>query len=180
MASRDFIAEFEAYLEKHLPDGDFIAPVVAAEMVEHLRSTDASLLAGWLNTRAPVIIADHIGTRDRVQRAKAARQRPVREFASAAEQLAAGDAEAMSIFRERLVVNAENLRRPIGDMTKDDHLFVAADHVKRSEAALFEASFHRAIAKKIPVGKTTKDVLSEEEYVRLRDSIRPRGRKSAA
>ena len=177
--SRDYIAEFDKYLTDRLPDGDFVAPVVSAEIVEELRSSDPDLLSGWLDVRAEVILTDFIGTRDRTQRAKAVRQRAAVEFNSAAEKLAAGDPEPMRVFRERLVVSADNLRRPIGDMTKDDHLFVASEHTRRSEAALLEASFHKAIAKKIPAGKTTKDVMSEEDYVRIRDSIRPKTRNAA-
>lgn len=177
--SRDYIAEFDKYLDDRIPDGDFIAPVLAGDIVAELQQTDPELLAGWLDVRAAVILADFIGTRDRVQRAKAVRQRPAVEFGSAAERLAAGDSEAMSIFRERLVVSADNLRRPIGDMTKEDHLFVASEHVRRSEAALLESAFHKAIAKKIPAGKTTSDVMSEEDYRRIRDSLRPKTRTAA-
>ncbi len=179
MAQRDFSAEFDAYIAASLPETDYVAAVVAGEVVDKLRVNDPELLAGWLDMRAAVVVTDFIGSQQRSQRASASRGRGAAEFADAADRFKDGDSSALAPFSTLLVVTEENLRRRIGDMSKADHLFVAEQHVKRSEAALFEAAFHRAIAKRIPAGKTTRDVLSEEDYLKMRDSIRPAKRASA-
>lgn len=179
MADRDYRAEFLAYVDNNWPSGDYVRSVLAIDLVEDLRRSDPDLLAGWLEVNAEAFVTRFIGDRDRNQRSSEASTAPKRAFKAAAEKAAAGDTTAMSVFAATLVVNEENLSRPIGSMTKADHLFVAGEHVKRSNVALFEAAFHKAVAKKIPAGKTTADVLTEAEYERLHRSIRA-GAASAA
>jgi hypothetical protein len=160
--------EFAEYVAKRLPKGDWAAPVVAAKIVTELRRKRPDLLAGWLDANAEQFITSHISTQDRIARQHRASDAPRSAFRAAADKFEAGDSTAFDL---RFVINANNLRRRVGDMSKSDHLYVAGEHDKRSASALFEAAFHRAIAKRIPNGKTTSDVLTEDEYLRLRDSI---------
>jgi hypothetical protein len=168
---RDYAADFAAYLDKHQPTGDFVIGPVATELVWGLRESDPDLLQGWLQEHAVAIVADCIRARQRAARSRAASQAKAVAFGDAADRFSAGDSAALSPFTAHLVVNEKNLRRPVKDMTKEDHLFVAGAHEARSNAALLLAAFHKAIAKRIPPGKTTSDVFSEEEYLALRNSI---------
>lgn len=177
--SRDFRAEFQAFVDERMPSGDYALPVLSVELVSELRETDPSLLAGWLDANAEQFVTQVLGDQDRSRRARRASDAPRSAFSEAAKRHAAGDAEAMGAFDLRFIVSEDNLRRRLGEMTKADHLFVAGEHVKRSNAALFEAAFHRAVAKRIPAGKTTQDVLTEDQYLRLRSSIRAPKRSAA-
>lgn len=180
--SRNYDEDFNAFLVAHLPASDFVPAALAADLVADLRRDDSDLLTGWLDLHAAAILTRSITSRLKGDRSLATRSRPMRDFADASERFGDGDAEALRPFEALCVVNEDNLRRQIGDMTKTDHLFVAQQHVKRSNAALFEAAFHKAIAKRIPAGQVTSDVLSEEEFLQLRESIRtprPRADKAA-
>lgn len=165
---RDYACEFQAYLSKHLPQGDYVLPIVSAEIVEGLRATDPDLLAGWLAVNAQRFVGVYVGSVERSARARQASDAPRRAFAIAAES---DDREALTTFGIHFVVNDGNLRRRLGDMTKADHLYVAERHTDRANAGLFEAAFHKAIARRIPAGKTTSEVLTEDAYAQLRKTI---------
>lgn len=170
--ARDYRAEFQAFVDERLPSGDYILPVLSADLVAELRKTNPSLLAGWLNVNAEQFVTQTLGDQARSRRGKQVSDAPRSAFKTAADRFSAGDEDALKQFDLHFVVSDDMLRRRLGDMTKADHLFVAGEHVKRSNAALFESAFHKAVAKRIPVGKTTADVMTEDEYARLRNSIR--------
>jgi len=170
--ARDYGADFQAFVDERLPGGDYILAVVSADLVAELRRTDPRLLAGWLDANAEQFVTQVLGDQARSRRGKQSSDAPRSAFKDAAERFEGGDKEALSPFDLHFVVGEDRLRRRLGDMTKADHLFVAGEHVKRSNAALFESAFHKAVAKRIPAGKTTSDVMTEDEYVRLRSSIR--------
>lgn len=172
MDQNQYRAAFQAYIDGRLPKGDYVLPVVAADMVAELREKDPELLSGWLNANAEQFVTVFIGNQERSRRSQQAHDAPRTEFSDAAGRFGSGDLDALSPFAVHLVVDDKNTRRAIGDMTKADHLFVAGEHVKRSNAALLEAALHKAIAKKIPARKTTSDVMTEAEYLELRNSIR--------
>jgi hypothetical protein len=177
--ARDYRAEFQAFVDQRIPSGDYILPVLAADLVAELRKTNPSLLAGWLNANAEQFVTQVLGDQARSRRGRRAADAPRSAFKDAAERFGDGDSDALKAFDLHFVVSDDMLRRRLGDMTRADHLFVAGEHVKRSNAALFEAAFHRAVAKRIPAGKTTADVLTEDEYLRLRSSIRAPKNKAA-
>lgn len=168
---RDYQEEFQAFVQERRPSADYVLPVLAAELVDALRSSDPELLAGWLDLHAPRFVADYLGTANRSLRARQRGEFSRSAFRASGDALSAGDPEARSLFAVEFVVSADEMRRPLGSMTKADHLFVAERHAERSNAALFEAAFHRALAKKIPAGKTTSDVMTEEQYLRLRRTL---------
>lgn len=170
--SRDYRVDLQAFIEARMPDSDYVQAVVAQKITAELREKDPDLLAGWLDLNAEQVLNQYIGTQERSQRARVRAGADASVFGEAADRHAAGDQTAMHPFQLRLVVTDDLLRRRVGDMTKADHLFVAEKYEETSNSALMESAFHRAISKKIPNGKTTSDVLSEEQYLRIRKSIR--------
>lgn len=69
-----------------------------------------------------------------------------------------------------LVIDDQNNRKSIGEMTGPDHTFVANRYERTARAAGLQAAFHRAVAKK--VGKDlTRNVMTENEYITLYNSI---------
>lgn len=177
--ARDYRADFQAFVDQRMPSGDFVLPVLAADLVTEMRKTDPALLRGWLDANATQFVTQVLGDRARSERGRRAVDAPRSAFAEAADRFSDGDSDALKPFDLHFVIGDDMTRRRLGDMTRADHLFVANEHTKRSNAALFEAAFHKAVAKRIPAGKTTQDVMDEQEYLRLRSSIRA-PKKSAA
>lgn len=168
MSTTDYNAQFQDFVDERRPTGDYVLAVFAADLVTELRETNPDLLTNWLDINAAQFVTQVLGDQERSRRGRLLSDAPRSVFKIAANRFRAGDESA---FAQYFVVSDDKLRRRLGDMTRADHLFVAEWHIKRSNAALFEAAFHRAIAKRIPVGMTTKDAMSEAEYIRLRATL---------
>lgn len=180
MSDRNYLADMNAAIEKVVPDGDYTAPVIAADLVAHLRETDPDLLAGWLDLRADVVLADVIARRSNSKRQTARILRPRRAFAEAARSFAAdGDAVVLRPFAFEYVVDAANTRRTVGQMTAADCLFVAGRYEDTARTAKLEASFHKAVAKKVGL-RTVGEVFSEEQYLSMYQSVTGRAQGPAA
>lgn len=175
--SRDYIADMDAAIEAAIPDSDYTAPIVAAELVDRLRAEDPDLLSGWLHLKAPVLLADVVARKSNSKRQAARRSAPRRAFAEAARSFAdAGDEVVFSPFAAEYVIDAENTRRKVALMTAADCLFVAGRYDETARQAKLEASFHRAVAKKVGA-RTVGEVFSEEQYLSMYQSVT--GRSSA-
>lgn len=183
---RDYSAELNQALERFTPAGDYIASSLAAQFVDYLQETDPDLIRGWLETCAVVLVTQYISDRRRFRASFAAKQAPRNAFAEAAGRFDTarreqrdgvpagtygGSTAPLSVFAERLVINEKNVSRPIGQMTREDHMYVAGQHHMRAKAALFEKAFHEAIAERIPKGGVTSDVLTEEQYFKIRATM---------
>jgi hypothetical protein len=59
-------------------------------------------------------------------------------------------------------------------MTADDCRFVAARHEESARVSKLEASFHRAVAKKVGAG-TVGDVFTEAQYLDMYQSVTRQG-----
>jgi hypothetical protein len=184
---RNFSGEFNAVVEGFLPAGDYIAAQVAAAVLGHLRRHDPELLAGYLDERAEALVTEELSHRRRLAAKAALAQAPRGLFRAAvagfeghlaerAAGLAAGtlggDPVPLSVFAQHLVVNGRNLARPIGRMTRRDVLYVAEQYASRARSAELENAFYLAVAKRIPEGGVVADVMTEDQFLRLRDSIR--------
>lgn len=169
---RSYLDDMQALLSEKLPTTDYIAGVEAAKIVEWLRDNDPDLLHGWLNEIAVVVMSRTIATRSNRDRGDRRKNASVFAFSAAATRFAAsGDPSEFSPFLEQFVVNSDNLRRIVADMTREDHTFVANRYNQRSEQQKAEAAFHKVIADRIGSGQTTSDVMDEDTYQRLHDSI---------
>ena len=170
--SRDYRQAMNDLLALKTPDSEYVPAVVAAELVDYLTEHDPDLLDGWLREMATALLTDVIGVKARAARARSQRHASASAFAEAAARFdATGDAEPLSVFRVTCVVSEDNLRRAIGDMTRDDHLYVAESYASSAATAAMEAAFHKAIAKRLTGGKRTSDVMDEATYLRIRESI---------
>lgn len=174
---RDYLAEMSALIDAALPDGEYVAPVVAHDLTEKLRANDAELLAGWLDTRAEVTMTAYISDRIKSRRQSSRESAARTAFSGAAEKFTAtGDGSALRQaaatrpFDAEHVVNHGRLRRKVGEMTGPDHLFVAKEYAETKQTAMLLESFHRAVAKKVGDQKT-KDVFTEDQYVEMYRSI---------
>lgn len=177
---RDFLADMNAALDGAVPAGDYVAPVVAAELVERLRTDDPELLAGWLNLRAPSILADVIARRSNSRRQSARTAAPRRAFRAAAESFAVtGEPSALSPFTIEHVVDDANTRRSVARMTAADCRFVAARYDSTARQAKLEAAFHRAVARKVG-RRTVGEVFSERQYLEMYISVTGRARPLAS
>lgn len=169
--SRDYITDMNAAIEDAIPDEDYTAPLIAADLVERLRSEDPDLLTGWLELRAAVFLADAVARRSNSRRQAARVAKPRRAFAQAARSFSAdGDASVLRPFAAEYVVDEENTRRTVARMTAADCLFVAGRYDETARQAKLEASFHRAVAKKVGSG-TVGETFTEEQYLTMYRSV---------
>jgi hypothetical protein len=167
VTDRDYVAEMAAAIEAAMPDGDYVAPIVAAELVERLRAEDPELLSGWLHLRAAVFLADSIARRSNSLRSAARVMAPRRAFAEASKVFETGAAPlALEPFKTEYVVDGGNTRRRVADMTGEDHQFVAAAYADSKRTAALLEQFHLAVARKVGKRRTA-DVISEEQYLRM-------------
>ncbi|HEY8977706.1 MAG TPA: hypothetical protein VIN75_26060 [Burkholderiaceae bacterium] len=176
MPGRDYLAEMNAAIDAALPDGDYVAPLVAHDLVEKLLATDPDLLHGWCEARYEPILADFIHHKVKARRSASREASARAAFAEAAGAfVASGDALALreavrSPFDAEYVVNGDLLRRKVRDMVGADHLFVASEYAESKQTAALLESFHRAVAKKVG-GKRTSEVFTEETYLAMYRSI---------
>lgn len=166
---RDFIGDMNAWISKFIVDEDYVAAEQASLLLDQLRSDDPDLLAGYLDAVALAILTQRLGQK-RTARARAA-SRGKGAFRAALAAHEAGDDRPLSVFAEHLVVDGQRVSRAIGRMTREDHQYVASRQGARSKAAAMQEQFHNAIASKIAPGLTTADVISEDDYVVLYNSI---------
>ncbi|WP_329215118.1 hypothetical protein OG352_06065 [Streptomyces sp. NBC_01485] len=168
---RDCLTDMSTAIEDAIPNGDYTAPLVAADLVDRLRAEDPDLLAGWLDLRAAVFLADAIARKSNSKRQATRVGAPRRAFAEAARSFAdTGDAAALSPFAAEYVVDEDNTRRTVARMTAADCLFVAGRYDETARQAKLEASFHRAVAKKVGKG-TVGDAFTEEQYLTMYRSL---------
>lgn len=59
---RNYLADMQRLLDTQ-PADPSAAPLTAAQLVARLRMEDPGLLAGWLDTRAACILAQHLAHR---------------------------------------------------------------------------------------------------------------------
>lgn len=164
---RNFIEDMNELFPQYAPNDQYTAGEQAARLTEDLQSSDPDLLTGYLLETAPAILAQRLSIR-RQARARAATRGA---FAAALEAAEAGDEIPLSVFAERLVINAEKLTKAIGQMNKPDHLFVVGVHDKHAKSHAFTAAFHQAVADRLEEGQVTSDIMSEIEYLTLYKSL---------
>lgn len=165
--ARDYITEMNAAISAALGDGDIVAPVVAEKLLAGLQESDPDLLDGWLHASAAHFLTMAIGATDRRERTLFRRRSSARRFS---EVTKSGDAAALSTFAVRLVIDDDNTRRPIGQMTGADHRYVAGEYGRSAATARMLQAFHVAVAKKIGKRKTV-EVFSEDQYEQMYRSL---------
>lgn len=150
--------------------GDFVPALEAERFLKLMQDEYPGELAEWFQVRAVQFVADELTTMLRRERAIARRRSGARAFAAAVEAHEAGDSEPLGLFRTVHVIGDDNVRRPVADMTGPDHRYVAGQYRSEGNRALMLEAFHLAVAKKVGKRRTA-DVLTEDEYERMLNSI---------
>jgi len=170
MTDRDFAAEMRALIDAETASGSYISRVVAEHVVSKLRATDQELLHGWLDAQAESFVWQFINDRDRSLRARARSTSKSRAFAGDAERHEAGEPHAMARWLNVPFVVADGSRKPLGDMAKDDLLFVADAYDARARETKMTASFARALARKVKTG-VVRDHFTDEQLSTMWQSL---------
>jgi hypothetical protein len=177
---RDYLAEMDALIISATEGSDFVAGVVAAKLHAQLQEADPDLLDGWLHTVAVQTLRQHVGLISRQRRMHGRRHARARAFSETAREFAdtSGGNEAaqagqrfIGMFKSDFVIDDDGTRRYVPEMTGADHLFVAVHQYDREAShQKMLAAFHRAVAKRVGK-KRTADVLNEEQYEAMYQSI---------
>lgn len=151
--------------------GDWTVSQVCEKTVAFLEEVEPELFAVWVREMALQTLQEFLRKRQASQRTKWRQHAKGRVFADrVAEFEADGDPEHLSIFDQSYVVNAEQIRRRMADMTGADHLFVAKNYEQSAEKQAMLAAFHRKVAQMVGERRTA-DVLDEETLERIYQSI---------
>lgn len=169
--SRDYAAEMRALIDAETK-GAYESRVVAAHIVEKLRATDQELLTGWLDAQAESLLWQAINDRDRSSRAatRSASSRSVfARDAKAHED--GGETTVLARWLSTPFTLPTNVRKPLGDMTKEDLLATSGTYEEKARSNRMTAAFLAALAKRTPRGKTVRDVFDDDKIDRMWQSI---------
>lgn len=148
-------------------DGDFVIADEAEKILGMLEEYHQDLLARWQRQLTVTAIA---ATLREVQRSERSRARRATSLSQNAEKLSAAvEAGSVDVFAQPFHIGG-GVHRPLGDMTGQDHTFVAERYEMTSKREAFEAVFHRVLAKKVGKHRTA-DVLTPEQYLSIRGSL---------
>jgi hypothetical protein len=155
---RDYIREMRKVVDEFCPPdtSGWIPATQVEKIILHLQETDPDLLDGWLRVRKADTLRSYVDTLVRSRRGRRARQGEPFE-------------NVLAYYMQHAC--AENVRKVAKDMTAEDHLFVSKYYQSLSDRNGMLAAFHLAVSKKIPKGKVTKDVWSEDLYQKQYESI---------
>jgi hypothetical protein len=143
--SREVAEKALAWLEEHAP--------------EHLSEWQHDLALGQLRE-----VASHTLAKRRAEARQLMRAEKFDNFVAAVR---AGENPLSQMY----VIDDSNTRRQVGDMTNADLSYVATSYGSQAARLSMEAMFFKQLAKQVPTGKTVKDVISDEEFTRLYQSI---------
>lgn len=171
ITGRNYAADMDKAIADAIPEGDYAAGVVAQDLVNRLREEDPDLLFGFVMMHATKTVTDLIARRSNATRQLLRINAPRARFRKAAETFEqTGDATELSVFKVEFVVDDQDTRRRVGDLTAQDCNYVASCYEATAKRAAMEAAFHRAIGKKVGLGRV-RDVMDEDTYLRLYKSI---------
>lgn len=158
---------------------DYVLEIEVDRLVTRLEKEHRAAFRKWLGQQARRTVHSIARERERAVRGQVrSRNAPSTVFGAAAESLANAQTEdeaaasvaRLSVFASVFVVNEENLRRRVADMTGEDHVFVADRYQSSGNRDLMLAAFHRQVGKKVGF-KRTEDVLDEATYLSLLESV---------
>jgi hypothetical protein len=155
----------EEYLSIQTPD---IPEILAAKLLEYLKTEHPDVLSEWLHEHAQDFLTRRFSQRLRALAAEprvdhGPRSSPFAEFSSIVT--ASGRLDGLDTFTAVFEVNSDGEKRTVAEMTEADHLFVSAGYQRSGTIDAMLAAFHRVIGR--AVGKnTTAEVMTEEQYRR--------------
>lgn len=172
--TRDYAAEMRRRIDEKRV-GSYNATVIAHEIVNDLLAGDRELLYGWLQGHAVDSIRRTVAEADAFTRSYARRPRnaPLSLFAEAVKSAEGGDSEPLrrGFLQAVFVVDDADTRMALRDMRANDVLYVADMYDARGQAALMEAAFLKAVAKKVGRNRRVSDVFNNVQLDELRETI---------
>lgn len=169
--ARDYCREMRQIADEVTADGPYIPRVAASEIVAKLRATDPDLLDGWLQAQAEHFVWQMINDRDRSVRAAIRHRKKPREFASAVKSHNNGDSAPLLKFMDMPLTIANGTRPVLGDLYRDDLLYVQGTYERRTRDNAMMGAFLGALAKKVGDGRV-RDHFSEDQLAKMFDSLR--------
>lgn len=167
---RDYANDMRKLIDKlRTGGGSYNAGILAHEVAQRLLSEDRELLYGFLEAHAVHTIRTMIIASDAATRSYARHNGPASVFADAVKAAEEGDYKPLRVgFLQAIyVINIDNDRKALKDMTAEDVLFVAKSYDHRAKSALLEAAFFRAVARKIGTGRVA-DSFNNVQLAELR------------
>lgn len=153
MGERDYCSEMRAVIDAATETMDeYVAGIVAHEIVEKLRESDPDLLHGWLDAQAARFVREAIGTRDRSLRSHLHRTARAREFDEATQQFHDGDLTALTSYMTMPVTVGHNVRKPLGRLNHDELLFAHDDYARRAHENKIYADVMARLAETVMIG----------------------------
>lgn len=174
VVERDVNALMNEYiLEIVNVDGDIVPPIEAWNLVSKLLEIDPELLSDWLHLHAKSFLSERIRFHLRSDRSRARVRASSSAFATAARRFEqSGNAvELDGWMNVRYVVDHQSTQRRLGEMTREDLLFVASNYDRTARIALLEEAFHRALAHRVG-SRTVGEVFTEDQISEMYRSIR--------
>lgn len=164
-AVRDYAADMRALIDS-MATGEYAPPLLAAQIVNKLRSEDPGLLQGWLDEQAVQFLRHAINCRDAAVRTHNRRAQTRSVFSGAVAQYQAGNRHALQGFQEEHYQVASGVKKPFGQMTHEDLVYAAGAYGRRKEQNALQEAFLLAVAARIRDDQVVGDVFDEAQ---LRD-----------
>lgn len=169
----DLAKQVRALVDEELARaGDtFVSGLIAQKVVTRLREEDPELLTKFLDQQAVSIITKMISDISRATKAHA-RQNSGRElFSRAVDRQEAGEPRALAAWLDTTyVVTTDEQRKRLRDMDRQDLEYAIKDYTQRARANALQATFLKALAKKIGA-RTVGEVFTDQELMTMWNSI---------
>jgi hypothetical protein len=185
--TRDFSAEMQAAIDSETAGDSYQAAIVADRIVTKLRTTDPELLSGWLDLHAASILRETIGRRDSAIRVQARNETSRRRFSEGlnghvaqtmvtqAESDIQDDSKsplrAIRWFTVPYVVDPQNQRKRLKDLSSEDLAFVEGEYEKREMENRMEKRFIQALATRVTTGVVA-DHFTEKQILVVRLALK--------
>lgn len=172
---RNYAVEMRELIDKETDGGEPYEPAaVASRIVATLTETDPDLLHGYLMGHAVQIVREVINSRDHSHRMMARKGTAAARMEQIAAAINSGEvtevAQVRHFWLNATFTLSDGMRHELKTMRRQDLAFVAEQYERRAAENTMEATFMRALAKKVGA-KTVGDVFDEHQIVTLREGL---------
>lgn len=161
--------EIAACIDALTPEGEWQVRKVAERILLTLEEEHPESLVLWQKELTLAALSGLIRSR---QQSRRSHERSVVRRAKTGDAITeAVEAGSLSPFSLSLCVDKDFTWKPVGDMTGRDHAFVADEYASLEDDNRLLKQFHRQVAKKLGSNHTTREVMTENEYLMMLRSI---------
>jgi hypothetical protein len=168
--ARDYTAEMRAIIDE-LAVGEYIPPVLAANIVSKLRVQDPELLEGWLHSNAVQFVRNAINARDSAIRSHNRTFLGRTKFAAAAKKFEAGDPTELYGFMAEVYSMPNGAKKQLSKLNHGELLYAAGTYAIRERQNGLKRAFLTALAEQVTDSNVVGDVFSEEQLAEMWSSI---------